>query len=76
MDGRWGLALAYTTFQGVNVAASINVCIEAAVVWNLYPGVTVILTSPFWYPRARYPRIIRSPMPHILRIYGIPNGTP
>ena len=33
---------------------------------------------PVWYPHARYPKIICSPVPHILSIYyyDIPDGTP
>jgi hypothetical protein len=31
---------------------------------------------PFRHPPARYPRIFGTPVPYILRIYGIPNGTP
>ena len=31
---------------------------------------------PFRYPRATYPRIICIPVQNILRIYGIPSGTP
>ena len=30
----------------------------------------------FRYPHATYPRIICTPIQHILKIYGLPNGTP
>ena len=80
---------ACTAFQGATIAASIQTygilipgkrpCGPKSRVifkcpWAITRCHSNSVIPPFWYPCTRYPRIISSPMPHVLRIYGIPSS--